>query len=362
MKSSKGKQSAPAPPSQAPYLPPSSSEQASNGVPPEREKSLRKKPSRNVKGSSSPSTEDIGTTLNKSTDSETTSIENPDSSIQANNNSPSPITVDPPGIAVQISPHSSIDPQLYPQFSSQALDTITQPKSQEEDQVDSGLGESSPIPSNPLWAIPDSQSLEDSSSYVVNQTQADVDLGATQDSTKIDSSAVLKADLNGSISRATDISDSIEDFPTSESTSPVSQPSERRLSYSGSVVSSPVPLPTNFEEIQPEPEAPKLLNPKVVDGELERQPVFEDSQQKSPNLASGLPTFQHSVDNHIHAVPSRRDLTHSFNPSITEADKSLPFESQVPFVSNSQTYKLQENIDSSIGTPTCLIVVFLRLD
>ena len=371
------KRSVCAPQSQAPYNPSSSSEQA-----PDTKTSHTDRARQNAIDLYLPVTGEPEITQDRIPDSpsqstgeaEATDNKTTNSFISFDSQTLPLITADQLGIAVQIPPHSSIDPRLYPQFSSQALAGTAQTATrEEEDQADSGLGESSPTPSILPWAIPDSQSLEESSSYVVSQIQTDADLESTQNSIHADSSAALNPDLNASTSQVTDPNDSIESLSNSESTTPASAHGERRLSISRNGSSSQVPLHSSFEEVQPsESTAPQLHNFETANEDLDELPEYENLQQEASTTSTFrtssrvlsprrpvIPNLPSSVDQHTAATSSQVELTQTLDPSVIEGDNCLPFGSQVPFAANSGTDEQQENIDSSIGTAIFVALNFL---
>lgn len=97
---------------------------------------------------------------------------------------PHPV-VDESGIAVQISHHSSLDRQQFPQYSSNLGAPVT--STAHTEQVDSISSVSSPTSTQPdrvdfnqSGIVPDSQSLEGSASYIPTQSKSDSGPGATQ--------------------------------------------------------------------------------------------------------------------------------------------------------------------------------------
>ena len=124
--------------------------------------------------------------------------------------------VDEPRIAVQISPHSSLDRQQFVQYSSNLGAPFT--STAQTEQVDSGLSESSPASTQLDWVgfnqsgiVPDSQSLEGSASYVATQSKTASGLSNTQSATEAHSNSASDLLASPSVEHLNAPSDPIED-------------------------------------------------------------------------------------------------------------------------------------------------------
>ena len=277
---------------------------------------------------------------------------------------------DQPHIAVQISPHSSIDPRLYPQFSSQGLVAPTESNSKLEDRFDSGIGESSPTPSIPNWTIPDSQSFEDSSSYIP-QTQSDIDTVSTHVHTQKVCSTTSSLELNDSTARVPDFSDPIEDLQCPENATSVTKIYTRKQSdLNCGVVSQDLP-PSNFEAIQHrKSEVPELKKLETTNGIVKESVKDEDSQQQN-NLTlssdsfqtstvenSNIPTSRNSVIHQTGTIPREARSIQNRDSSVKEGNNNPHFKAQVLLEVRSLTDKPPENTSSSTGTTPSFMLSF----
>ena len=129
---------------------------------------------------------------------------------------PLPPSVEEPKIAIQISPHSSLDRQQFPQYSSNLGASVT--STTQTEQVDSGLSVSSPASTQLDWVdfnqsgiVPDSQSFEGSASYITTQSKSDSGPSATQFTAEADSTSASNLLASLSVELPNAPSDPIED-------------------------------------------------------------------------------------------------------------------------------------------------------
>lgn len=169
---------------------------------------------------------------------------------------PLPLIVDEPGIAVQISPHSSLDRQQFLQYSSNLGAPLT--LGAQPEQIDSIVGESSPASTLLDWVdfhqsgiVPDSQSLEGSASYIATQSKTDSRLSATQ--------STIGAHSN-----------SASNLLASLSVEPPNEPSDTIQDSSNPPVATAATLETNNHVSRPPPLQNRRQSSTILDTEVTR--------------------------------------------------------------------------------------------
>jgi len=114
-------------------------------------------------------------------ESQQTQVESPlETSVVSDSQLPQPLppSSEQPDLRVEITPHSSLDPEQYRLYlASQSIQA--QQQSSQQEQVDSGFDESSPISASPQYPVrvrsgivPDSQSVPNSSSYLPTESKS----------------------------------------------------------------------------------------------------------------------------------------------------------------------------------------------
>ncbi|MCJ1434337.1 hypothetical protein MMC27_003704 [Xylographa pallens] len=280
------------------------------------------------------------------------------STVDSQSSSPSGPAIAQPGLAIEISPHSSFRSSqfvYYPVALSSQLQEYTQ-----QDQVDSGIGESPPpqpyrspyVALDRNGIIPDSQSLPNSASYIFTNSKPSTGLDVSQSisqSSRIIGTANSVRNRTSSLADA-EISDSIEtNVPLRRSgrrlksnsprqSTPVAQSSKRELS---NVLQRAHPL-----RIVSSPEDGLQKEPRINGSELEsslptpftryreageESSAFEPLTQGTRNRSISRSDLQA-----IESVTPERQLDSRENLVLSNNSHDFGFQTQVPLALNNQ--------------------------
>ncbi|MCJ1398950.1 hypothetical protein MMC11_002151 [Xylographa trunciseda] len=276
-----------------------------------------------------------------------------------------------PGLAIEISPHSSLRSSqfiYYPIASSSQLQDSTQ-----QDQVDSGIGESSPAPYRSPYAvlnrhgiIPDSQSLPNSASYILTNsktsTSQDASRSNSQDS-RIISATKSSRDRTSSPANA-EKSDPIEDsVPRRRSSRRLASTPPRQLSsvlQSSRRASSSVLRRAHPLRIVSSPEDGLQEQPKANGFEVGSYPV--DQADWNPEAEEESSAFEPLTQGTTNRSPLRLDLRRNesvFSPErqldsrenfvLSNGSQDFGFQTQIPLALDSQISEPSQDTQHSVG-------------
>ncbi|MCJ1390188.1 hypothetical protein MMC18_003046 [Xylographa bjoerkii] len=249
------------------------------------------------------------------------------STIDSKLSSPSGPARAQPGLAIEISPHSSLRSS---QFLHYPIVLSSQPQDYtQQDQIDSGIGESSPAPYRSPYAalnrtgiIPDSQGLPNSPSYIFTNSKSSISQDASwsisQGSRIIGATNSLRK--RNSSSADIERSDSIEDsVPPRRSTRRVTSTSPRQSSpvaHSSKREVSNVPRRAHPLRIVSSPEDRPQEQPKPNDFKVEGYLIENSNRSREAGEESS--TFEPLTQETINRYPSHLDLR--ANQSVISPD------------------------------------------
>ncbi|MCJ1286065.1 hypothetical protein MMC26_005407 [Xylographa opegraphella] len=273
---------------------------------------------------------------------------------------PSSCTTAQPGLAIEISPHSTLRRSQFVYYSV-AVSSQSQEYTQ-QDQVDSGIGESSPAPAyrSPYAAlhrsgiIPDSQSLPGSASYIFTNSKSSTNLGVrpstasptsrvidTRSSVHSRSSSLADAEISESIETSVPLRGSgrLSTSTSPGQSTPVSQRSKRkspnikRRAHPLRIVSSPEGGPQQETEIN-DPELQSCLIDHSTRSKDAREisSAFEPLTQGTKSISPLRAELQA-----IESVSAKRlpDSREAFLLNYESQDSN--FQTQIPFNINNPT-------------------------